>query len=206
MRKLNPQKPIHLSENKIRSVFDFVDRVLEYFVFFRWIYFKNRPRTNFFFVRSVAAVAAFGVIYYSIFSSLRLVLLGIDLDPVIFFAIAISVAYWQMTNVYLNKKVACNTTHNQIIHAFGEGNVKTAKLLKNTLALNLLSEGLWAHRSYVYFFASALESALDYANSDDKKIQEVLSGRLEIAEARKILLNYKAYLISVEEEELLKAA
>jgi hypothetical protein len=214
MHKIDPKKPVYLSENKIRSGLDFTDCLLEYGVFFRWIYFKNRPRTNFYLIRSILAVSVLGVIYYSIFSSLRLVLMGLDLDPILFLVFAISVSYWQMTNVYLKKKVSCTDIHNQILAAYGAHNLKTAKLLKNTLALHLLAEDLWAHKSYTYFFATALEAAVDYklkeSDASEKdikaKYEKIESGQLEICETRSLLLSYKTYLLDIEEEELQKVA
>ena len=38
---------IKMRETSVQNIQDFINWFIEYFLFYRWIFFKNRPRVNF---------------------------------------------------------------------------------------------------------------------------------------------------------------
>ena len=74
--RISPQ--LLLAETAVKNVQDAVNLGIEYLVFFRWIFFKNRPRGNFLLIRAFMAICLFGFAYYKIFGRFELMLAGID--------------------------------------------------------------------------------------------------------------------------------
>lgn len=202
---------VKLSEGSIEGFHDLLNLFLEYFVFFRWIYFKNRPRGNLLFLRSILVVGTYSSIYYYFFGSFTLVLEGIEVDSIICFAGAIVFGYSNMLSVFHRKSDSCTKLYVQMVSQSTEGNDKAAQLLANTLCLQLLTLDLWAHRMFRRIFSSYLQKAIDYTYKHNKDVisesklppkiegaYELLnSGKLQAKSARAILDNYQGHLLEV---------
>ncbi len=200
--------PIRLAEGKIESVPDLINLAFEYGIFFRWIFFKNRPRGNLLFVRSLLIVGFFAALFFRFRHDWELLLLGIDVDPAILLAGAVVFGYWSMLSAFYSKSAACNQIYLEMIKAGGEGHTITAKLLSNALAIELLTLDLWAHRRFRMLFARNLYRAIEHAYSGDSqrlemklpaKIEDLYAlvngGHLQSKEARVLLDNYQDYLM-----------
>ena len=204
---------LHFSDGKIEQMSDLLNFILEYFMFYRWIYFKNRPRGNLLFLRSLLVVGTFAFLFFKFFHDFRLVLMGIDINPVIAMGAATALGYWNMVSVFHNKSSTCTTIYTEIMKAKGEGNLKSVELLSNSFALNLLTMDMWAHRLYDSFFSKNLEIAIHHhfykgdwskahpqASLEEKNkaindyIEIVNAGRLQAREARYILTEYREFL------------
>lgn len=188
MSKIN--SPVKLSETRIESIQDIVNLFFEYFVFFRWIYFKNNPRGNLLLFRTFLAVSLLSAIYYSIFSSFNLVIEGIDVEPIIFFVFLLTIGYWNMSSVFHKKSEHCSELYTKYLIEVSNKNEKGASLIGNLLAIKLLTLDLWGHRSFSPHFAKTLEKAItslkDEANANEL-IQKVNAGKLNNREARCLL-------------------
>ena len=80
MQKIDPLKPIYLRETRPSGFMEFIHHFMEFAVFFRWSFFKNRPRGNYLMFRSFIQVTIFATIYYNLFNSFEMVLEGIEID------------------------------------------------------------------------------------------------------------------------------
>ncbi len=202
--------PIKLSEGSIEGSHDLLNLFLEYFVFFRWIYFKNRPRGNLLLLRALLVVGTYSAIYYYFFGSISLVLEGIEVDSVICFAAAIVFGYSNMLNVFHKKSESCNKLYVQMVSHSTSGNEIATRLLANTLCLQLLTLDLWAHRLFRRVFSNYLQKSVEFAYSNnnidvisecklpeslDEAITIINSGKLQAKVARSLLDNYQGYLL-----------
>lgn len=219
MKKKTPDLgPIKLSEGSIEGFHDLLNLFLEYFVFFRWIYFKNRPRGNLLLLRAILVVGVYSAIYYYFFGSFSLVLEGIEIDSVICFAGAIVFGYSNMLNVFHKKSDSCTKLYVQMVSHSTNGNEAAAKLLANTLCLQLLTLDLWAHRMFRRVFSSYLHAAMKFTYANNPEIiteckmpgepedalKIVNSGKLQAKVARTFLDNYQGHLL--EESKVYKIA
>lgn len=208
---------IKLTEGSIEGFHDLLNLFLEYFVFFRWIYFKNRPRGNLLLLRSLLVVGSYSAIYYYFFGSFSLVLEGIEVDSIICFAGAIVFGYSNMLSVFHRKSDSCTKLYVQMVSQSTNGNRIAAELLANTLCLQLLTLDLWAHRMFRSVFSNYLHLAIKftYANNPDLisryrmpdriegAISIVNSGKLQAKIARTFLDNYQEHLL--EESKVYKS-
>ncbi|OQW47421.1 MAG: hypothetical protein A4S09_15345 [Proteobacteria bacterium SG_bin7] len=208
---------IQLSEGSIEGFHDLLNIFLEYFVFFRWIYFKNRPRGNLLLLRSCLVVGTYSAIYYYFFGSFSLVLEGIEVDSIICFAGAIVFGYSNMLGVFHRKSDSCTKLYVQMVSLSTTGNKSAAELLSSTLCLQLLTLDLWAHRMFRRVFSNYLHLAIKftYTNSPElishhnlpEKIEDAIkmvnSGKLQAKVARMFLDNYQGHLL--EESKVYKA-
>jgi hypothetical protein len=202
------QQPVLLTEGKIESFSDFLNLTIEYVLFFRWAYFKNRPRGNLLLLRGLMVVSFWSAIVIQTKFDWKLILLGIDIDPIIAYFAAIGFSYYSMSSVFFKKSEACAHMYTEMIKAGGAGNTWSAKALSNALALELLTLDLWAHRKYRGLFAKNLYRAVEHAYSknsvpvkvtiptDMKSYIELINkGHLQAKEARILLDNYQDYLM-----------
>lgn len=201
--------PVRLAEGKIENFSDFLNLIFEYGLFFKWMYFKNRPRANLLLLRSVLMVTVFSVGFFYFFYDFGLVLEGIEIDPVIALAGAVVVGYWNMIATFYKKSQACNYLHVELLKATGDGKLQTAELLSNSLAIELLTLDLWAHRKYRHLFAVYLYKSMELAYQDkameiaDLKLPKSLAecieyvnhGHLQAKEARILLDSHHQVLM-----------
>jgi hypothetical protein len=96
------QKPkrLYLAHSKSENIYDFFHTFVENFVFFRWVYFKNRPRSTFLIFRSVMINSLIFGAYYYFFSHFKFLLMGVDINPVLVYSGAIFMGYWSMTSSF----------------------------------------------------------------------------------------------------------
>ena len=206
--------PVRLKEGRIESFSDFVNLVFEYGIFFKWIYFKNRPRGNLLLLRSAMMVATFSVGFFYFFYDFGLVLEGIEIDPVIALAGAVIIGYWHMTSSFYKKCKSCNQIHLEILKAAGLGDQRTVDLLTNSLAIELLTLDLWAHRKFRGLFAESLFHSLKHASDEHKAITwkapknledyilKVNKGDLQAKEARQLLdFHHKSLMKSASKKK-----
>lgn len=184
-------RTIYLAEMKIESPLDFLNLLLEYSVFYSWIFFKNRPRGNFFLLRAVLIVATFGVIYYHFFSRFELMLAGVDVDPVILMFAIVSMSYLSMSGVFHNKSRECTMLYQDYLKTYGARSFDQAELQAVNLAITLLTLDLWAHRSFAPIFSSILSRAIDLEKNSSELVSLTHRGRLTCREARLILERYQ---------------
>jgi hypothetical protein len=186
---------LKLKESPIRSFADLLNWIFEYLVFFKWIYFKNRPRGNFLFLRSIMVTTFFGFIYYTLFSSLELLIMGVDIDPIIILALVVTIGYWNMTYVFQRKSVDVTNLYNQYLIELGQGHKQSADLLLNSLSMQVLAVDLWAHRSFTDIFVKALNLAIKDDNGSDDWSNKLESNKMSVREARELLQNRQNKLI-----------
>lgn len=202
------QQPVLLTEGKVEGLSDFLNLAIEYVLFFRWAYFKNRPRGNLLLLRGLMVVSFWSAIIVQAKFDWKLILLGIDVDPIIAYFAAIGFSYYAMSSVFFKKSEACAHMYTEMIKAGGSGNTWSAKALSNALAIELLTLDLWAHRKYRGLFAKNLYRAVDHAYSSNSvslninlptDMSDILNtinkGKLQAKEARILLDNYQDYLM-----------
>jgi hypothetical protein len=158
--RIDDTQVVVLSESKIETFQDLLNILFEYLIFFKWIYFKNRVRGNLFFLRSILMVLTFALLYFKFFASFNLVIMGVDIDPVIAFGGAIVINYWAMVQSFASKSVLCLNVYNDVLKAYGAKNIVAAELLRNSLALQVVTVDMWGHRLFSPMFISAIKSAL----------------------------------------------
>jgi hypothetical protein len=158
--RIDDTQVVVLSESKIETFQDLLNILFEYLIFFKWIYFKNRVRGNLFFLRSILMVLTFALLYFKFFASFNLVIMGVDIDPVIAFGGAIVINYWAMVQSFASKSVLCLNVYNDVLKAYGAKNIAAAELLRNSLALQVVTVDMWGHRLFSPMFISAIKSAL----------------------------------------------
>lgn len=209
-KKPKIEEAIKLSEGSIEGFHDLLNLFLEYFVFFRWIYFKNRPRGNLLLLRSLLVVGTYSIIYYYFFGSFSLVLEGIEIDSVICFAGAIVFGYSSMLSVFHKKSDSCTKLYVQMVSYSTAGNRIAADLLANTLCLQLLTLDLWAHRMFRRIFSNYLQLAIKFTYTNNSElisqfgmpdkiedaIKVVNTGNLQAKAARMLLDNYQGHLLA----------
>lgn len=200
--------PVKLKEGKIESFSDALNLIIEYGLFFRWIYFKNRPRGNLLLLRGILGVSFWAsIIVYAKFDW-KLILMGIDIDPLIAYFFAVGLSYHSMASVFYRKSESCSQMYTEMLKAGGAGNIWCAKALSNALAIELLTLDLWAHRKYRGLFSKNLFRSIEHAYSTnsalinmdkpstmEKLIDIVNKGELQAKEARILLDNYQDYLM-----------
>jgi hypothetical protein len=170
---------------------------MEYFLFYRWIFFKNRPRVNFLLLRAVMVVCTWFGLYYIFFSSFELLIIGVDVDPIILLGICIVVGFQGMSNTFAKKSVDCLKLYNDYLTEFAKGDYNVAKMLGTSLSLQLLMVDLYAHRNFSWFFAKVLEEAI---GGHQEKLERFKSGKMFVREARQLLQTYLKQQLAVRSE------
>ena len=215
MKKRLIEAPVFLSDGKIKSLSELVNVAFEYLIFFRWSYFKNRPRGNLLLLRALLIVGFFGAAYYQLVSDFDLVLGGIEIDPVIAMFAGVVIGYWKMTDVFHKKSETCVRLYHDYLKAMSKGHEREGEILFNNFAMQILTVDLWAHRSFRVHFARALEEALKvcfeekYQTEDAQALlkemkihsqvefmEHINRGRLYARQARRLLENHQAFLLS----------
>lgn len=201
--------PVQFSEGKIEQAHDAINLFFEYAIFFRWMYFKNRPRANLLFIRAFLITSTFFFIYVQFRHDFELILEGFDMDPVLAYIAAIVIGDWKMVNTFYRKSEACEALYIEMIKAEGAGNTHLATLLSNALAIELITMDLWAHRKYSRIFANNLALAIDHvysiperpaslklAESIDQVWDALNRGKMQVHDAREILNVYQLHLLA----------
>lgn len=194
---------IRLSEDKIKSVPDFLNFAIEYLIFYRWVYFKNRPRGNLFFVRAFIMFFVFLSLYYATVGDLEFLLEGIEVGPFFIISVCAMLGYFSMLNVFQKKTSYCLLQKNRIFDALTSKNYKKANLYMTSFSLDVLSTDLWAHGAFSSLFWRTVEMSFrEYLKSEKKvpeaevesKVEYFFSkcdqGSVSISEIRKYLIYY----------------
>jgi hypothetical protein len=147
----------------------------------------HKPGGNFLLLRSaytttiltvlgLLAGLAFGVVLLrfgsdpnkSILDHLQSVFTSNEIKAVFAFLGAISLSYWNMSNIFNRQWTYCADLYNKILQ---EGDDDARQSLKVSLAIDLLILDLWAHRSFRELFRDELFLAIDshYSDSGNRK-------------------------------------
>lgn len=169
---------------------------------FKWVFFKNRPRSTFLLLRSLFVNTVIFGAYYALFSSLNFIFLGVEVEPVLLFAGSVSVGYWVMSWNFSQKSNYLSRMYNDVIKE-QSSNHPSWKILACNFTAQLLMMDFWGHRLYSWIFTNTLtESAKWYIENKDsqfKSIDEFIDftndGKLEVGVARNMVLEYQQYLV-----------
>lgn len=206
MRNEHLNYRIYLSESKIKNIFELLHKVFENLVFFRWIFFKNRPRSTFLLTRAFLITSVFCFCYLLFKSRFNFFIMGLDIDPVLVFFFMGILGYWNMLKGFYDKNNYCSNLYNEIIKEKARGHQKSSKILSLNLSSQLLAMDLWAHRIYSPSFVKNLEEAIIFCYSEQNKyfkpkfksleecFQAANNKKLNVGDARNILLSHQYYL------------
>lgn len=213
--KLNQR--VFLKASKPSGIHEWVNYFFEQFLFFRWMLFKNHPRSNLLLIRSALIMGIFSSLYYLLFSSFNFILMGIDIDPIIAVSIAIIIGYWNMAHSFQAKTNYLSNMYNEMIKEWGLGHHYSAKMISINLSIQTLTLDLWGHRIYGPLFVKTLDEAIDYAYStanQDKGlamsiapsheacVEKVNSQKLRVSEARHLLWLFQTSVVNQTSTEL----
>mgnify|MGYP000153272012 CR=1 FL=1 len=192
---------IYLKESKNQNISDWFHWSLENFALFRFIYFKNRPRNSFLLIRAALITGAIFSVYYSVFSSLNLVLFGIDVEPFLIFTTFATMGYWNMYFIFTQKCQYASNLYNDVIKEYANGNQVSAELMAINFTNQLINMDLWGHRMYGPMFITNMQKAIDFwytgqnrTESKEDLYKRMESGKLRVSEAREYCTNYQKYL------------
>jgi hypothetical protein len=192
---------IYLKESKNQNVSDWFHWGLENFALFRFMFFKNRPRNSFLLIRAALITGAIFSVYYSVFSSLNLVLFGIDVEPFLIFTTFATLGYWNMYFIFTQKSQYASNLYNEVIKEYGSGNQDSAELMAINFTNQLINMDLWGHRMYGPMFISNMEKAIDYHYTTETRLEtkedlylRISKGKLRVSEARGLCFDYQKYL------------
>jgi len=199
------KKVINFKESPASGAYEIFHKIAENFIFFRWVYFKNRPRTTFLLIRSCLITGLLFNTYYTLFSHFRFILMGIDIHPVLFFATMAIIGYWKMCDSFYEKSNYCSNLYNEIYREIGHGNWDSSRILSINFSGQLLTLDLWGHRIYSKIFIETLNDAIFWASTQGgnedylrgKQIEDFIElankGELAINEVRNLLEAYKEH-------------
>lgn len=209
--------PIKLCGEPIHNLIDILHWSIENLVFFKWTFFKNRPRANFILIKSILTVIILSIIIFLITEAFNklgirtnneknfLLFLEKNLyNLLITFLGAISIIYWQTATIFQKKWLYCNELYNKIL-ALDGNDIYHHDLLCNALAIDLLTLDLWAHRSFRDFFRDELNNAISNYKSEyilDKTIEKINNGYLNERDAFDILESHQRKLLEREKTKL----
>ena len=204
MRSSQLNNRIYLKESHSSNLFEMIHKFVENFVFFRWIFFKNRPRSTSLLFRSFLITTTFCGLYYLTISNFNFLILGVDVDPILLFGFMGVMGYWSMLKSFYEKNNYCSNMYNDVIKELARDHKKSGSILSLNLSAQLLAMDLWAHRVYSPNFVQNLEQAIEFCYSAENKsyfkpdyedmktcINAANTGSLEIHTARNILLAYQ---------------
>jgi len=205
MNKLELNSRIYLKESPLSNPYEVFHKFAENFIFFRWMFFKNRPRSTFLMIRAILVNTLIFGAYYALFSNIKFLLMGIEVDPILLYTAGCILGYWNMSFSFSSKCNYLSTMYNDIIKEQSKGNIKSAEILSCNFVTQLLTTDLWAHRLYSWVFIETLTTAIkwDIENKEDHQfkswaefVEVANSGKLEIAVARNMVVNYQRHLSS----------
>ncbi|MBL7670299.1 MAG: hypothetical protein JNM39_07415 [Bdellovibrionaceae bacterium] len=201
-------KKISLKEEENQGA---VHYVIEKFVLWRLQNWKNNPRVNALIWKAILSVFSMTVIGAVIAVSLYVAfnLLGqkktFELGKIIeelskvylkswaklglVLTGSITVAYWNMSTMFNKKWSYCADLYNKIL-SVPKSDLEQRELLRNALAIDILTLDLWAHRSFSALFAVELLKAIDCAHSEAHALSErtrAESGNFTESDALRVL-------------------
>lgn len=199
------QKPerVYLKQSAMSNPYELFHKFAENFLFFKWTFFKNRPRSSFLLVRSVFINSVIFGGYYYLFSHINFLMMGVDVNPVLLYTAAVFMGYWSMTNSFNQKCNYLSNMYNEIIKYEAGDVTTTSKVLRLNFCAQLLTMDLWGHRLYSWLFVKTLFEAELWAQENNKSnyasIEEfhttLVKKNLKISEVRNKLINYQRFLI-----------
>lgn len=197
---------IYLADSKIKGLHEIFHYLIENFIFFRWMFFKNRPRSTFLLIRAFLITGIFCCLYYLTISKFKFLIMGVDVDPVLLFSFMAVIGYWNMLRAFYDKNNYCSNLYNEIVKESAKGNNKSAEILRVNLATQLLSMDLWSHRIYSGTFVHMLENAIEFNftekndyykcpfSNKEECVKAANDRKLQVGVARNMLMAYQHYL------------
>lgn len=198
MSKINQR--LYFKESPTSSNYELLHKAIENGIFFRWMFFKNRPRSTFFLVRALLTNTLVFATYYAIFSNIKFLIVGIDVDPFLLYTASVAVTYFSMSMSFSSKTQYLSNLYNQVIDAAAEKNDPLYKLRSVNFAIQLMTMDLWGHRLYSWVLQEALNDALSEL-APEKSLalsQEINSGKANIAQVRGHLFQHQRKLMGKE--------
>lgn len=198
---MKPER-LYLKESAITNAYEFIHKFAENFIFFRWTYFKNRPRSTFLLIRSIMINGLIFGAYYKLFSHFNFLLMGVDVNPVLLFSASTFLGYWSMSSNFGQKTNYLSQLYNDLVKYDFQGDSNGLLLLKLNFCAQLLTMDLWGHRLYSWVFVDTLELAAKWNiekqkcgfNSFEEYEEVSASGKLTVSMARNMILNYQKHL------------
>lgn len=199
--------PLFFSQSRVKGFGEFMHFLIENTVLFRWNFFKNRPRNTYLLVRSFLVTSVIFGIYFSLYSNLDFVFMGIEVEPILLFVAFTTVGYWNMYANFQRKAAYTSNLYNDVIKEYASGNKGAADLMAVNFSTQLMNMDFWAHRMYSELFSKCIENSLDYAFSDrceknplgsvtreefDTKLNK---GTVRVYEMRQVFYVYEDYLL-----------
>lgn len=198
-------KKIVLQEERNQGLIHYC---IEKFVLWRLQDWKNNPRVNALIwkaVLSVISISAIGLViaisfylFFQIFNSEAFSALSLleQISKVAFkswvklgmvLSGSITLAYWNMSSMFNKKWSYCADLYNQILKTT---DYNDRAFLRNSLAIDLLTLDLWAHRSFSTLFKDELLLAAKHCFTPetlDRETKRILSGKYSESEAARLL-------------------
>ncbi len=199
--------PLFFSQSSVKGVGEFAHFLIENSILFRWNYFKNRPRNTYLLVRSFLVTSLVFAAYFTFYSSLDFVFMGIEIEPMMLFVAFSTVGYWNMYATFQKKSAYTSSLYNDIIKEYACGNIRAADMMAVNFSCQLMNMDLWAHRMYSELFCKTIENSLDYVYSDACETKPLLftreefdsklrAGKIKVYEMRQIFYAYEDHLLS----------
>lgn len=139
--------------------------VIEKLIFFRLDSFKNNPRGNFIFLISLLRVLGFslllGVFCYITNAQIDLNERTLTLFFGIYFT-AVNALYFYKRRVFKEKWEYLAKLYNDLLASIPTSSAYQYCLLENTLAIDIVTTGMWGHRSFSGIAYSECKKAIDY--------------------------------------------
>lgn len=194
MDKINER--LYFKSSKINSLHESFHYLVENAVFFKWTFFKNRPRSSYLLTRALFINSLVFTIYYSIFSHIKFLIMGIDVDPILLFSGTTAIGYWAMSQSFHRKCNFLSNLYNDAIKADAKGDLREAQMLKLNFSMQLLTMDLWGHRLFSWVLSETLEEAVSWGYSTNKLTEgdyqsfckELNHSQISTGQARNILL------------------
>lgn len=191
---------LYLKESLINKIHEVAHKLIENFAFFKWMFFKNRPRSSYLLVRSVLVNTLIFGTYYLIFSNIQFLLMGIEVDPILLFVTGVTLGYWNMSASFSSKSQYLSSLYNDIVKYKGGEHQYTAKMLSCNFVAQLLTMDLWGHRLYSWLLVETLTESAQWAinqtdeysqfTSFENFVEVANSGKLDVGVARNIVIDY----------------
>ena len=200
---------VYLKQSNMANPYEFIHKFAENFLFFKWTFFKNRPRSTFLLVRSLFINSVIFGGYYYLFSHFNFLMMGVDVNPVLLFTGAVFMGYWSMSSSFSNRCNYLSNMYNEIIK-YEAGEVSnTSTVLRLNFCAQLLTMDLWGHRLYSWLFVKTLFEAEEWSQKQgqstyknmDEFHQAVISKNLKISEVRNNFVSYQRFLIDNKQNQ-----
>lgn len=186
-------KRLFLKGSATKGFHEAVHYLVENIIFHKWTYFKNRPRSTFLLVRSLLINAQVYAAYYVLFSHVKFLIMGIDVDPVLLFSGSTFIGYWAMSHSFHQKCNYLSSLYNEALKVSATDRSNETLMLKLNFSIQLLTTDLWGHRLYSWMLSDTLLEVIHWAQETQQidphaYINKLNAGQVSSSEVRDLLL------------------